>query len=87
MCGPEDAAECEAEFGENIDWACGNCPRKKPEDLHPYTHKLLRVMGLMNAGYPYAANDLTIEEWGDLGRLKEAVRRFESGRRSDKFQG
>ncbi|MFA5423036.1 MAG: hypothetical protein WC374_04195 [Phycisphaerae bacterium] len=30
-------------------------------------------MGLKRAGYPFKKNDLTVEEWRDLGRLEEVI--------------
>ena len=73
MCGGQQQANCAAECGENLDWACANCPRKRFEDLHAYTMKLLRTRMLKKAGYPFAANDLTYEEWLDLGRLETCL--------------
>jgi hypothetical protein len=55
-------------------WACENCPKKKAEDLHPYTWKLLRLRRLKLAGYPFCADDLTVEEWMDLGKIEELLR-------------
>lgn len=39
-----------------------------------YTIKLLNLNTLQKAGYPFAANDLTLEEWSDLGLLKETLK-------------
>jgi len=60
--------------GPELEWACDNCPKKKAEDLHPYTIKIFRLRWLRQAGYPFEANDLTVEEWMDLGRIEEALR-------------
>ena len=75
MCTPKDRAKCTAEIDdeEHLEWTCKNCPKKKPEDLHPYTHKLLRLRRLKLAGYPFGANDLTMEEWFDLGKMEEMM--------------
>jgi hypothetical protein len=56
-----------------MEWACANCPRRRAGDLHPYTRKLLRLRGLQLGGYPFAADDLSLEEWTDLGQLKAAL--------------
>lgn len=69
LCTENEKKKCEAEFGVNIEWACANCPQKRPEDLSPYTVKLLSVRKLQKAGYPLEANDLTLEEWFDLGLI------------------
>jgi hypothetical protein len=55
-------------------WSCAHCPKKRPADLNIYTHKLLRLRRLQQAGYPFHANDLTYEEWLDLGRVNECLR-------------
>lgn len=55
-------------------WACEQCPKSKPEDLMPYTHKLLNVYNLQRGGYPLTANDLTPEEWLDLARVRDLFR-------------
>ncbi len=38
-----------------------------------YTVKLLNLHSLQQGGYPFAQDDLTLEEWGDLGRIKEVL--------------
>jgi hypothetical protein len=43
------------------------------EDLSLYTEKLIRNLNLQRAGYPLSANDLSMEEWLDLGRVKQAL--------------
>lgn len=60
------------EMGEEmLSWACSQCERKKADDLHAYTNNIFRLRQLQKAGYPFAANDLTLEEWEDLGRAEE----------------
>jgi len=44
----------------------------RPEELHPYTRKLLTNYSLQQAGYPLQADDLLPEEWFDLARIKQA---------------
>jgi hypothetical protein len=63
------------EFGEgpNLEWTCKHCNKKKPEDLNPYTIKLLNQRMLKKAGYPLEANDLLYEEWLDLGKVCTAL--------------
>jgi hypothetical protein len=41
--------------------------------------KLLQNRALQKAGYPLMANDLTLEEWFDLGRVKESLDRMDGG--------
>lgn len=59
---------------ENLQWTCNRCPKKKAASLHPYTTKLLELYELQRGGYPFDKNDLTLEEWIDLGRIKEALK-------------
>lgn len=54
-------------------WACEHCPKSRQADLHPYTNKLLYLRSLQIGGYPLAADDLSLEEWMDLGRLKQTL--------------
>jgi hypothetical protein len=58
---------------ENIAWTCKECQKEKASSLHPYTIKLMGLLELQKGGYPFAANDLTLEEWVDLGRIKETL--------------
>jgi hypothetical protein len=57
-----------------MDWACENCPKKRFADLDKYTLKLLNLVALQHGGFPVQADDLTLEEWVDLGRMKETLR-------------
>lgn len=54
---------------------CRNCPKKRAGDLHPYTVKLLQLRALQQAGYPFDADDLTYDEWLDLGRVNEILKK------------
>jgi len=74
LCDEKEQAKCEEEFGDNLEWACENCEKKRSEDLHPYTLKLFRIRMLREAGYPFRANDITFEEWIDLGRLEQCLK-------------
>lgn len=75
-CTREDYQDCVAQFGEGkeLEWACKNCEYNKGEmTLHPYTEKLLNNRMLRLAGYPLRRNDLTVEEWLDLGRIEQCL--------------
>lgn len=56
-----------------MSWACDNCNKKRHSDLHPYTLKLLHVLAMQAGGYQYERNDLSQEEWIDLGRVKREL--------------
>ena len=73
MCDEKEQAKCEEEFGDNLEWTCENCKKTRSEDLHPYTLKLFRIRMLREAGYPFRANDITYDEWVDLGRLEQCL--------------
>ncbi len=70
ICDESEKEKCRAEFGENLDWACNNCPKQKGAEIGPYTAKLLMMRSLRLAGYPLKANDLTLDEWLDLGMME-----------------
>ena len=66
--------KCLDDFGEDgLSWACARCPKKRSDDLHPYTTKLIELYGLQRGGYPFAADDLTLDEWQDLGKIRQAL--------------
>lgn len=52
---------------------CENCPKSRMENLSPYTHKLIRVRTLRDAGYPLKPEDLDYEEWLDLARIDRCL--------------
>ena len=56
--------------GPELDWECQNCPKAREKDLHPYTNKLMANRLLKIGGYRHRRNDLTPDEWMDLGRLE-----------------
>ena len=35
---------------------------------------MFKIRQLKMAGYPFAANDLTLEEWEDLGQVEETMK-------------
>lgn len=71
LCDAVQEEICRAEYSDDgLAWACGKCEKKKTDGLHFYTVKLLKVRALKLAGYPLRANDLTLDEWIDLGRIE-----------------
>ncbi|MGD0020832.1 MAG: hypothetical protein ABSC54_00870 [Smithellaceae bacterium] len=53
---------------------CAKCGKLRAQDLNVYTLKMLRIRNLQAAGYPFGKNDLTAEEWEDLGKLNDILR-------------
>jgi hypothetical protein len=58
-----------------MEWTCANCPKKKETDIGEYTRKMLRINALQQGGYPFDANDLTPDEWIDLGIVRRYFER------------
>ena len=56
-----------------LSWTCAQCEKRKQGDLSTYTIKMFKIRQLKMAGYPFAANDLTLEEWEDLGQVEESM--------------
>jgi len=73
LCTEKDEKVCREKHGKYLEWTCENCPKKKADEIMDYTRKMLRVWRLQRAGFPMSANDLTLEEWEDLGRMKEVL--------------
>ena len=83
LCGPEERRRCRAESGAFADWACKACTeRVRPEAISPWTWHLVFLYQLSRAGYPFRANDLSIETWllmGTVRRVLEGVQRGQHG--------
>ena len=74
ICNDTDLEKCKAEHdGSDLEWACDNCPKIRPDQIHPYTRKLLEVKRLVDAGFPLDPDMLTYEEWLDLGKVKQCL--------------
>ena len=69
--------ECSTDDGELIvallTHRCGECEKKKQSELSEYTHKMFKLRQLRKAGYPFGKNDLSLEEWMDLGLVEETM--------------
>ncbi len=74
LCRPEQRQICRAEHGSFADWACGTCAEYlRPEAVSPWTWHLMFLHRLKKAGYPFRANDLSLETWLLLGLVEEAL--------------
>jgi len=51
------------------------CKKKKRDPIGAYTHHILNLRFLVLAGYPFEKNDLSYEEWMDLGIINEMLNR------------
>lgn len=85
LCGPEERRRCRAGNGGFADWACGACTeRLRPEAVSPWTWHLVCLYRLRRAGYPFKANDLSLETWllmETVGRVLEGAQRGQHGHR------
>jgi hypothetical protein len=74
LCGPEEQRRCRAESGAFADWACGACTeRVRPEAISPWTWHLVFLYRLSRAGYPFQANDLSLETWLLMGTVRQVL--------------
>ncbi len=75
ICSPEVRQKCHLENGGFAAWACGVCQEYlRPEAVSPWTWHLLFLYQLRRAGYPFKADDLSLEAWlllGWVGRILE----------------
>jgi hypothetical protein len=72
VCTQDERAQCELVI-EDLEWACKNCPKRRIETISPWVWHLLWLRRLQRGGYPFEANDLSLEEWEDLGLANEVI--------------
>ncbi|MBI4796593.1 MAG: hypothetical protein HY790_12285 [Deltaproteobacteria bacterium] len=81
LCGPEEQRRCRTESGAFAAWACAACEEfLQPEALSPWTRHLLFLHRLRQAGYPFRANDLSLETWLLLGVVQDVLESRQRGR-------
>ncbi|RJR48277.1 MAG: hypothetical protein C4567_00170 [Deltaproteobacteria bacterium] len=81
VCGPREQRRCRAENGAFAAWACSACEEYlRTEALSPWTRHLLFLYRLRRAGYPFKANDLSLETWLLLGLVQNILERDEGGK-------
>lgn len=74
VCRPELKMLCRQENSEFADWACRHCTEfRQPEAISPWTWHLLTLYRLQKAGYPFKANDLSLETWLLLGDVANII--------------
>lgn len=80
LCSPEEQRRCRAENGPFADWACAACAeRVRPEAISPWTWHLVFLYQLSRAGYPFKANDLSLETWLLMGKVRRVLERAQRG--------
>ncbi len=57
---------------------CGTCEKKEHEDFEPspWFGHISFLYSLQKAGYPFAKNDLSMDEWTDLAIFKEEIEKL-----------
>lgn len=80
LCGPEEQRRCRTESGAFATWACAACEEYlRPEAISPWTWHLLFLHRLRQAGYPFRANDLSLETWLLLGVIQKILENTQRG--------
>lgn len=80
LCRPEEQEKCRAEHGAFADWACGACAEYlRPEAVSSWTWHLVLLHRLKKAGYPFRANDLSLETWLLLAVVEETLTKQTGG--------
>lgn len=81
LCGPEEQRRCFAEGGPFAAWACSACEEYlRVETISPWTRHLLFLHQLRQAGYPFRANDLSLETWLLLGVTQDVLESPQRGK-------
>jgi hypothetical protein len=76
LCGSDQRRQCRAEASSFAPWACAVCEEfLRPEAISPWTWHLLFLYQLSRAGYPFRANDLSLETWLLLGTVRRVLER------------
>ncbi len=50
---------------------CATCPRKRDYEPSPWFAHINHLYNLVRAGYPFGPDDLSLEEWTDIGILRD----------------
>jgi hypothetical protein len=80
LCGPEERRRCRTESGSFADWACRECAeRLRPEAISPWTWHLVFLHRLSRAGYPFQANDLSLETWLLMATVRRVLEGAQGG--------
>lgn len=81
LCQPEQRRKCQAEAGAFAGWACQVCQEYiRPELVSPWSWHLLWLHRLKKAGYPFRADDLSLETWMLLGLVEETLGQSRGGK-------
>ncbi|MBW1916397.1 MAG: hypothetical protein JRI57_00030 [Deltaproteobacteria bacterium] len=74
LCTEAQRQKCQQEDQGFSEWACSQCREYIPvERISPWTWHLLFLYQLQSAGYPFQANDLSLETWMLLGLFRRII--------------
>jgi hypothetical protein len=79
ICRGEQRRACQSENGAFAEWACQNCLEyRRPETISPWTWHLVFLYRLKRAGFPFQADDLSLETWMLLGLIQRVFEAAEN---------
>lgn len=82
QCTNEKRKRCAKDSGDFFPKVCETCP-SNPEvsgqEPSLWFQHIFFLYALQRGGYPFKADDLTIEEWLDIGLLKEELEAMKLG--------
>lgn len=70
-------------MGATFEQACAICDRKQTEAPDPWIQHIMFLYGLTRGGYPFDRDDLTLDEWQDIGTLRDEIEMLERGIKPD----
>jgi len=62
--------------GELLAIKCAECDGAKPYEPSEWFTHIWFLWRLKKAGYPFAANDLSLQEWLDIGILEDEMEKI-----------
>ncbi len=68
---------CLATSGALLTAKCAECDGREPYEPSEWFAHIWYLYRLQRAGYPFGANELSVEEWMDIGILRDEMGRME----------
>lgn len=63
--------------GPNFEIVCGSCRRKETSPPGAWFQHIQFLVRLQDAQYPFDKDDLSIEEWLDIGAMRKALEKIQ----------
>jgi hypothetical protein len=79
QCTPQKKKECLKNSGVHIELACSTCEAREPYEPSDWFNHIWLLYELQRGGYPFEKNDLTINEWIDIGVLRTEMEIMKTG--------